>query len=575
MAYSSFREFEERFTAELASLLPAADVAPRLDLPPENVDADFAVSCFALAKSLRRPPQLLAQTLATGLQGHPALTRAQAAGPYVNLSLRPEVLFGSLVNQAREEGPAFGCSRHGAGRRILVEYSSPNTNKPLHLGHLRNNALGMAVANLLRATGAAVLRAVIFNDRGIHICKTMVAYQRYANGATPESAGVKSDHFLGDLYVAFSTREAGDPSLMEDAHALLRRWEAGDPDVLALWQQMRGWALAGFSETYRRTGCEFDLIQKESETYLLGRRIAEAGVERGIFQRREDGSVWADLRPYGLDEKTLLRNDGTSVYVTQDLGTAVERFEKHRLDRAIYVVGSEQNHHFQVLFKLLELLGYPFASRCEHLSYGMVMLPEGKMKSREGTVVDADELLDKMRNLALEVMAGSSQQFEGEELAQIAEMVGQGAIKYHLLKVNPRKDILFDPRESLSFEGATGAYLQYTHARICSMGRKAADLSRNAFDPMQLGNPEEREVAKLLSRFASTLVDAAEEANPAQLTAYLWRLAKSFNAFYYKHPVLNAGSEPLSVARMALADAVRLTLANGLSILGVGAPEKM
>lgn len=362
---------------------------------------------------------------------------------------------------------------------------------------------------------------------------------------------------------------------MEQARDMLRSWEAGEPQVLDLWRTMNQWVYDGLQQSYDRTGCRFDLVQKESDTYLQGREITQNGLKRGIFTQKEDGSVWADLTPFGLDEKVLQRSDGTTVYVTQDLGTAVERFEKYDLDKAIYVVASEQNYHFQVLFKLLELLGYPFATKCHHLSYGMVNLPEGKMKTREGTVIDADDLLDEMRALAKEVMQTSSQEFSADELDDIAEQIGQGAVKYFLLRVNPKKDILFDPRESLAFEGATGAYLQYTHARICSMERKGEQLRTAPPDPSLLGNPEEREVAKHLSRFAATVIEAAEESNPAQLTAYLWQLAKSFNTFYYKHPVLQAGSADLSTARLALASAVRLTLANGLKLLGIDAPQKM
>jgi arginyl-tRNA synthetase len=547
----------------------------RLSLPPEGITADFALACFPLARVCRRSPQQLAATVAEHLDGHPWVRAARAAGPYVNLELEPAVLFGVPVGQALAEDRAFGRSQRAAGKRILVEYSSPNTNKPLHLGHVRNNALGMAVANLFEAIGAEVVRAVIFNDRGIHIAKTMVAYRRFQEGNTPEKAGMKGDHFLGMLYVLFAREEPHDPTLMEEAREMLRRWEAGDPEVRALWQQLNDWALEGIWQTYERTGCRFDLIQRESETYLLGQKIAREGLARGVFQQKEDGSVWADLRAYGLDEKVVLRADGTSVYVTQDLGTAVERFEKYHLDRAYYVVASEQNYHFRVLFKMLELLGYPFADRCVHLSYGMVYLPEGKMKSREGTVVDADELFDGMAAMAREVMASSSQSFSAEELDRIAEVVGQGAVKYYILKVNPKKDIHFNPEESLSFEGATGAYLQYTHARICSMERKGAERSFPEPQPELLGNPEERAVAVQLARFPSVVAEAAETTNPAHLASYLWQLARSYNSFYYKHPVLAGDPPALAAARLQLSTAVRITLRNGLALLGIEAPEKM
>ncbi|MBN2056083.1 arginine--tRNA ligase [bacterium] len=559
---------------DVLELEPGAVPDVRLTAPPEDVDADFSLACFPMAKAARTSPRAVAERLAAGLAGHPLLSATQAMGPYVNISLHPSHLFGVTLRQVHDEDTGFGRAA-ATGARILVEYSSPNTNKPLHLGHVRNNTLGLALAEILKAAGNEVITATIFNDRGIHICKAMLAYERFSSGATPVSAGIKGDHFVGGYYVKFEQALREDPGLLDAAQDMLRRWENGDEDVRRLWRTMNGWAMDGMRETYERMGCTFDLVQHESDTYLLGRDIVHEGLARGVFHRKDDGSVWVDLTAAGLDEKVLLRSDGTSVYVTQDLGTAVERFRAYRLDRAIYVVASEQNYHFQVLFSIFALLGYSWSDACHHFNYGMVYLPEGKMKSREGKVVDADDLLDQMKAMARTIMAESGFNFGDHEWDPIAEMVAQGAIKYFMLRVSPKKDIHFDPRESLSFEGATGAYLQYTHARICSIFRKAARNEPLEFDPRRLGEPQETTVVRLLWRYPDTVRRSAEGLNPTRLAYYLWELAKAFNQFYTQHKVLGIEDDSLTTARLALCHSVRVALRNGLSLMGIDAPEKM
>lgn len=545
-----------------------------IGFPPDNVDADFTAPCFSLAKLLKKSPHQVAALLADRYP-RDLVVDVTALGPYVNFQLNRATLFAVPIEQAKTETSRFGQVQNPSGTKVLIEYSSPNTNKPLHLGHIRNNALGLALTNLLNAAGHEILTATIFNDRGIHICKAMLAYQLFGNGATPASTGIKGDHFVGDYYVAFDKAAKEDPSLLDRAQELLRQWEAGEQEVLTLWRTMRDWVLEGMRETYTRMGCQFELEQFESSTYLLGRNLVQEGLSRGLFYQKPDGSVWVDLTSQGLDEKLLLRRDGTSVYVTQDLGTAIERFTQHKLARAIYVVASEQLYHFQVLFAILKLLGYPWANDCHHFSYGMVYLPEGKMKSREGTVVDADDLLDSMKAMARQVMADSGFSFEAQEWDSISEMIAQGAIKYYILKVNPKKDIHFDPKESLAFEGATGAYLQYTHARIASVFRKALRQTIPEVQPELLSRPEEIALARLIWQYPDIIIKSAEAMNPTKLAQYLLTLAKAFNQFYAQLPIINADSVGLQDSRLALCFAVKTTIANGLQLLGIDSPDKM
>ena len=544
-------------------------------LPPQNITAHIAIPCFKIAKAVKKSPNIIAQKIANAYEKLNYFEKIDIKGPYLNVSFKNEILFSLLIEQILKEKDKYGEKNIGAGKKILIEYSSPNTNKPLHLGHVRNNVLGMSVSNLFEKMGYQVLRICLFNDRGIHIAKAMVAYKNFSKGETPQSTGKKGDHFVGDYYVLFEQKVKEQPELMEQAREMLRKWEAGDEETVQLWKKLNSWVYEGFWQTYNRMGCKFDVLQYESETYLLGKNLVQEGLKKGVFYRKEDGSVWANLKDIGLDEKVILRSDGTTVYITQDLGTAVDRFNKYHFEKLIYVVASEQNYHFQVLFELLRRLGFKWADKCFHLSYGMVYLPEGKMKSREGKVVDADDLMDEMKNLAKNMMRKSQIQYTEEELDRISEIIGQGAIKYFILKVNPKKDIYFNPEESLSFEGNTGAYIQYAHARICSILRKAGDLIKVKPDYSLLGQTQEVELAKKLLFFSEILKESTYNYNPSILANYLYQLARQFNLFYRENPVIKAEPKQLASARLKLCQAVQTVLKSGLNILTIEAPEKM
>jgi arginyl-tRNA synthetase len=490
----------------------------------------------------------------------------------------------------------FGRPGTLAGRRIMVEFSSPNTNKPLHLGHLRNDVLGESISRILAACGAEVRKVCIINDRGIHICKSMLAYKERGEGKTPESEGVKSDHFVGDWYVRFSRdlkeeterlikekgldkkeAEAAAP-LQNRAREMLRKWEAGDPDTVELWKKMNKWTVEGMKETYARTGISFDQYYFESQTYLLGKDEVMKGLDKGLFYKAEDGAVMVDLSAEKLDKKALLRKDGTSIYITQDIGTAIYRHNDWPFDRLVYVVGSEQQYHFQVLFTILKKLGFDWAQNLYHLSYGMVNLPEGKMKSREGTVVDADDLIDSLRDDAL----GEIREKEREEAvgdpAEVAEKVALGALHYYLLQAAPQKDMLFDPKESLSFNGNTGPYLQYMGARISALLRKAPAViggSNAVFNPALLSDDAEWELLKAVAAYPEAVADAAAGMDPSVLGAYLYELSKCFSRFYHDCPILNAEETELAKARLALSRAVEKVLRDALNLICIPFLETM
>ena len=482
------------------------------------------------------------------------------------------------------------------GRNIMIEYSSPNTNKPLHLGHVRNNLLGYSVAQILKANGHHVIKANLVNDRGIHICKSMVAWQLYGNGATPESTGKKGDHLVGDYYVEFdkhykaeiaelvaggaSEEEAKKKApIMLRAQEMLRKWEAKDPEVYALWEKMNGWVYKGFDVTYKALGVDFDKVYYESQTYLLGKSLVQEGLDKGIFFRKEDGSVWIDLTADGLDQKLLLRGDGTSVYMTQDLGTALSRFEENKLDSMIYVVGNEQNYHFQVLKLVLKKLGYDWSDSIYHLSYGMVELPNGKMKSREGTVVDADELIEGMVETA-RTMSEELGKLEGctkEEADEISRMVGLGALKYFILKVDPKKTMLFNPEESIDFNGNTGPFIQYTHARICSILRKAQEQQVDFADCTTADEclPEETAIIKALCDYPNTVAAAGENFAPSVIANYTYELCKLFNGYYHDHSILREECEATKRMRLQLARQVARVIASSMRLLGIEVPQRM
>ena len=489
---------------------------------------------------------------------------------------------------------------------VMIEYSSPNTNKPLHLGHVRNNLLGWSLAQIMAANGNKVVKTNIVNDRGIHICKSMLAWQKWGNGETPETSGKKGDHLIGDYYVAFDKhyreqvaaladelvaegisreeaekRAKEEAPLIQEAHEMLVKWEQGDPEVRALWEKMNNWVYAGFDETYRALGVSFDKIYYESETYLEGKAKVEEGLEKGLFFRKEDNSVWADLTSDGLDQKLLLRSDGTSVYMTQDIGTADMRFRDYPIDKMIYVVGNEQNYHFQVLSILLDRLGFKWGKELVHFSYGMVELPNGKMKSREGTVVDADDLIATMIADATrlsEDKVNKLQDISEEEKAEIARIVGMGALKYFILKVDARKNMLFNPEESIDFNGNTGPFIQYTHARIRSILRKAEEKGITLPDTLSADMPvnaKETDLIQLLSEYASAVEQAGKDYSPSGIANYCYELTKQFNQFYHDFSILGADSEKERQVRLVLAANVAKTLKNGMRLLGIDVPERM
>ncbi len=510
---------------------------------------------------------------------------------FLNISLS-DAYWISMVN-TQLVNSAFG-SFPANGKKIMIEYSSPNTNKPLHLGHIRNNLLGYSVAEILKAYGYEVVKANLVNDRGIHICKSMLAWQKYGNGETPASSGLKGDHLVGKYYVIFDkeykkeielliaegqTEEDAKKNapLIKEAQAMLQKWEAGDVDVIQLWKTMNGWVYAGFEKTYTQLGVDFDQFYYESDTYLLGKDIIQEGLDKGVFFRKDDNSVWIDLTEDGLDEKLVLRGDGTSVYITQDLGTAQLKYDDFKVDESIYVVGNEQDYHFKVLFLILKKLGKSWAEGLYHLSYGMVDLPSGKMKSREGTVVDADDLMLEMLETAKTRTEelGKTEGLEDEEKTALYHTIGMGALKYFLLKVDPKKRLLFDPNESVDFQGHTGPFIQYTHARIKSVLRKAGyGASLAAGNPSSL-SVYEQELVQALVRYPEVLEEAAKEFSPAQLANYAYELAKLYNKFYHEETILKAEDETVKHFRLHLSAVAARIIAESMRLMGIQVPERM
>ncbi|MCU0561436.1 MAG: arginine--tRNA ligase [Desulfobacterales bacterium] len=558
-----------------------------IGFPPDLQLGHFAAGCFPLAKALRRSPAEIAKTIAAGIAPDDVVQTAAAAGPYINFTLHPRRLFGEVVAEIASAEDRYGDARTGEGRRVMVEYLSPNTNKPLHLGHLRNAALGMAVSRMLAAVGHPVVKSILINDRGVHICKSMLAWERFAHGATPQSAGVKGDHFVGKWYVRYAVESERDPSLETAIQEMLLKWEAGDPQTLALWRRMNQWVYDGFAETYRSFGMRFDVFYYESETYKLGKDVIAAGLQQGVFARDERGNTLFHLpeKDFGLEKNgltkrvTVLRPDGTSLYITQDIGTAIRKVTEHSLDASVYVVGSEQEHHFKCLFAILRALGYAWAPNCHHLSYGMVYLPEGKMKSREGKVVDADDLIAAMIELAEEEIRrrDPEQRLSEGEIRRRAEVIGVGAIKYYLLRVRPAQSINFDPAESISFDGFTGPYCQYAYARIFGILEKAGrrGLTEQKADCGLLGNLEELLLLKMLIQFPEELASGVAEHNPARVAVHVFNTARAFNQFYNKHAVIQAENPALAAARLALIRATAAVLKRGLALLGIGVLENM
>ena len=559
-------------------------------------EGQWTLVAFPLLKISRKNPEATAQEIGAYLQEHCSLVEGiQIVKGFLNLSIAPAAWVEDF-NAIRSD-KTFGHKQATADAPfVMVEYSSPNTNKPLHLGHVRNNLLGYSIARILEASGNRVFKTNIVNDRGIHICKSMLAWQRWGNGATPESTGKKGDHLIGDFYVLFDKHykaeltalmnegktkeeaEAASP-LMADARTMLRRWEDGDEEIRSLWSMMNSWVYAGFDETYKRMGVSFDEIYYESETYLLGKEEVLRGLKEGKFVQDPDGSVWADFTDEGLDRKILLRSDGTSVYITQDIGTAKMRFDKHPIDKMVYVVGNEQEYHFKVLSLLLDRLGYAFGKGLVHFSYGMVELPDGKMKSREGTVVDADDLMDEMVATARAIAEeqGKGKDMPAEEAAEVARRVGLGSLKYFILKVDPRKNMTFNPKESIDFNGNTGSFIQYTYARIRSLLRKAEELGITlpaTFAGLTISTKEQELIAKI-AEYADIVEEAARTYSPAVIANYVYDLVKEYNQFYHEFSILKEENEELRAFRLALSEVVARTIAAGFSLLGIEMPERM
>lgn len=571
-----------------------------------NFEGNLTLVTFPLLKTSRKSPEVTAQEVGEYLKANcKAIADFNVVKGFLNLVIAPAAWIGLLNDIHADE--KFGEQQVTADSPLaMVEYSSPNTNKPLHLGHVRNNLLGWSLSKIMEANGYKVVKTNIVNDRGIHICKSMLAWQKWGNGITPEQAGKKGDHLIGDFYVAFDkhyreelaaltaqfkgeglddeaakAKAEQESALMKEARAMLVKWEANDPEVRALWEKMNNWVYAGFDETYKALGVGFDKIYYESKTYLEGKKKVEEGLAKGLFVRKDDNSVWADLTNEGLDQKLLLRSDGTSVYMTQDIGTAEMRFKDYPIDKMIYVVGNEQNYHFQVLSILLDRLGFKWGKDLVHFSYGMVELPNGKMKSREGTVVDADDLIASMIQNARALSEDKVNKLEGiteAEKNEIARIVGLGALKYFILKVDARKNMLFNPEESIDFNGNTGPFIQYTYARIRSILRKAAAqgiaiptaVADNA--PM---NEKEIALIQKMNDFGAAVAQAGVDYSPSGIANYCYELTKEFNQFYHDYSILNANTEDEKTTRLVLAQNVAKVIKNGMELLGIEVPERM
>ena len=562
----------------------------------KEFEGNLTIVVFPWVKVARKAPEAVGTEIGEWLvKNEPAVNRFNVIKGFLNIVIEPTFWNSVIANIVATEN--YGITPvTDESQLVMVEYSSPNTNKPLHLGHVRNNLLGFSLSEILKACGNKVVKTNIVNDRGIHICKSMLAWQKWGEGLTPEKAGKKGDHLIGDFYVLFdkhykaevkelmtsqnlSQEDAEKASpLMQEAREMLRRWEQKDPEIRSLWEMMNSWVYAGFDETYKRMGVDFDKIYYESDTYLEGKDKVLEGLEKGIMYRKEDNSVWADLTNDGLDHKLLLRSDGTSVYMTQDIGTAKLRYQDYPIDKMIYVVGNEQNYHFQVLSLLLDKLGFKWGKDLVHFSYGMVELPEGKMKSREGTVVDADDLMDEMVNTAREVSRelGKLDDCTAEEAEAITEMVGLGALKYFLLKVDPRKNMTFNPKESIDFNGNTGPFIQYTHARIRSVMRKAADAGFVIGDYSAV-EPNEKEIALIqrLADFPAVVNEAGRNYSPALIANYVYELVKEYNQFYHDYSILREENEAVRSLRLTLSDCTSQVIKTGMSLLGINVPERM
>ena len=561
-------------------------------------EGNLTLVVFPFVKAAKKSPEQTAQEIGEYLSTHcPAVEKFNVVKGFLNLSIGDGAWLELL--KAIDADESFGTKQAtDDSPLVMIEYSSPNTNKPLHLGHVRNNLLGWSLAQIMEANGNKVVKTNIVNDRGIHICKSMLAWQKWGNGETPESSGKKGDHLIGDYYVAFDKhyrdeikdlvaqgmdeeKAKQEAPLIKEAHEMLVKWEQNDPEVRALWEKMNAWVYAGFDETYQKMGVSFDKIYYESQTYLKGKAKVEEGLEKGLFERHDDNSVWADLTGEGLDKKLLLRSDGTSVYMTQDIGTAEMRFQDYPIDKMIYVVGNEQNYHFQVLSILLDRLGFKWGKELTHFSYGMVELPNGKMKSREGTVVDADDLMQLMVEDAYKTSMelGKFDDMTEEERREIARIVGMGALKYFILKVDARKNMLFNPEESIDFNGNTGPFIQYTYARIRSILRKAPENPENPISPENPKHPaltpKEIELIQKMNEYGAAVEQAGKDYSPSGIANYCYELTKVFNQFYHDYSILNEPDEQKKTVRLMLARNVAKIIKSGMGLLGIEVPERM
>ena len=587
-------EWKEFLENSLREYLGSNEIAPlSMGVPPKREMGDVAFPMFPYSKAAKKSPKDIAEDLYKRMgEDHP-MGEVILAGPYFNVKLDISALSSSILKEVEEKGEEYGKSERLKGKKAMVEFSCPNTNKPLHLGHMRNDSIGESVSALIKSQGADVMKVNLINNRGVHICKSMLAYKTFGNGETPESTGEKGDHFVGRYYVRFAQWEkeaeeekknnpdcVNNPDWVdpgEKAQAMLRAWENGDEEVRALWQKMNNWTLQGLEESYKNMGISFDKYYYESETYKFGKDEVLKGLEKGVFQKEEDGSVQVDLAPIGLDKKVLLRKDGTSLYMTQDIGTAIRRHEDWPFDSLIYVVASEQKYHFTVLFYCLGLLGYTWAKELHHLSYGMVNLPDGKMKSREGTVVDADDLLEELTMLAKAEIESKNREDAVDDVNETSRKIALGALNYYLLQVSPTKDMVFNPKESISFNGNTGPYLQYTGARISSILRKYEESGEKdvPFMGELLSNDDEKELLKLVDTFPEIVEKAAMNYDPSIIAGFWYDLTKTFSHYYHDNRILNAETKELVKARVMLCYMISVVMKNGFALIGVPFLEAM
>lgn len=588
---NQWKEFLEN---TLKEYLGSNEIAPlSMGVPPKREMGDVAFPMFPYSKAAKKSPKDIAEDLLKRIGDDHPTGEVVLAGPYFNVRLDISALSSSILKEVEEKGDSYGKSDRLKGKKAMVEFSCPNTNKPLHLGHMRNDSIGESVSALIKSQGADVMKVNLINNRGVHICKSMLAYKTFGNGETPESTGEKGDHFVGRYYVRFAQWEKEaeeekkknpecvdnpdwvDPG--EKAQAMLRAWENGDEEVRALWQKMNNWTLKGLEESYKNMGISFDKYYYESETYKFGKDEVLKGLEKGVFQKEEDGSVQVDLAPIGLDKKVLLRKDGTSLYMTQDIGTAIRRHEDWPFDSLTYVVASEQKYHFTVLFYCLGLLGYDWAKELHHLSYGMVNLPDGKMKSREGTVVDADDLLEELTALARAEIESKNREDAVDDVDETSRKIALGALNYYLLQVSPTKDMVFNPKESISFNGNTGPYLQYTGARISSILRKYEESEEKdvPFIGELLVGEDEKELLKLVDTFPEIVEKAAMNYDPSLIAGFLYDLAKTFSHYYHDNRILNAETKELIKARVMLCYMISVVMKNGFALIGVPFLEAM